>query len=63
MSQAAVFITCQMPDKSGVPSAVRRTTPVLVAVCVWPAAGTGASENSTAWTIAAVIQAMHQFLI
>jgi hypothetical protein len=63
MSQAAVFIACQMPDKSGVPSGVRRTAPACGAVRVWPTAGNGASHKSTAWTNTAAIQASKGFLI
>src|SRR5215813_11518120 len=44
MSQAAAFITCQMPLKSGLPSAVRGS--VLPGVCA-RATETGAANNKT----------------
>ena len=39
MFHAAVFTACQMPDRSGLPSAVRGSA--------WPAAGVGASARMT----------------
>src|SRR6266478_3475194 len=49
MSQAAVFITCQMPDRSGLPSGVRpRAPPAWLVAGAWPPAASDASQRRAA---------------
>src|SRR6266446_4736065 len=60
MSQAAVFITCQMPDKSGLPSGVRPRAPLAWLVAGGrPATANGASQRRVATNM---IAPMNQFL-
>jgi hypothetical protein len=56
MFQFAVFMTCQIPEKSGFPSAARGTAPACADRPAWPAVPTEA-PNTMAATPAAPIAA------